>query len=416
MAASKALIFSLLAASLIIKTASAAEIDIQPDDGDADGGSRASSLGPIFSRLGFQEMSAMAPFMYSSGSHTNIGSAWPGPFTIFAPSDSSIDACSSCSLPLLLQEHTVPGLYNFKYLQSLPFGSRIQTLIHNRCLTVTKSYVGEDEIGKVFVGGVEITRPDLHNDGYFVIHGLDGYVSHLSPLSCDVEKTTSLSFDFAPEGSVYSGDNGAQPQPQSPGEDNNGGASPTPVMRVMLDDATLRLRSSGFSTLALALKIRYEELQRLQSMTIFALSDVAIFRLGHSYVQNLGFYIAPNSLITEEILTSYPKETEIQTMEPGNNLVITSTLSDGDELMINYVAVRALGFISNLNIVIHQISEPFRHVGSRSSVEELRGRIEGSAAMDYKRWSDEYGDYGFEQAPLSSDYQSVPVFDDYHGL
>uniref|UniRef100_A0A7N0UDP0 FAS1 domain-containing protein n=1 Tax=Kalanchoe fedtschenkoi TaxID=63787 RepID=A0A7N0UDP0_KALFE len=426
MAASRALIHPFLAATFVLlfasNSSSSVAIGNEAGDRNADGRGGASSLASIFSLLGFQEMSAAAPFMYESGGQTNIASAWPGPFTIFAPSDSSIDACSSCSLPLLLQEHTVPGLYTFKYLQSLPFGSRIQSLIHSRCLTVTKSYDATGGGGwngneKVFIGGVEVTRPDLHNDGYFVIHGLDGYVSHLSPLSCDVEKITSLSFGSAPEGSSY-GSVGAPLQPQlQPPVDDNGGTSATTVMRVMLDDATLRLRSSGFSTLALALRIRYEEFQqRLQSMTIFALNDMAIFRLGHGYVQNLGFHIAPNRLLTGEELMSYPEETEIQTMEPGRNLVITSAGSDGDTLKINYVAVKALGFISNLNIVVHQIHAPFGHVGFNSSVEELRGRLEGSAAVDFKRWSDEHGDYGFEQAPVITDYDPVPELDDYRGL
>ncbi|RYQ94666.1 hypothetical protein Ahy_B08g089608 [Arachis hypogaea] len=44
--------------------------------------------------------------------------------------------------------------------------------------------------------GVEITQPDLFNNGMMVIHGLQGFIA---PFSCDVERMTSLSFPFHPD-------------------------------------------------------------------------------------------------------------------------------------------------------------------------------------------------------------------------
>lgn len=140
---------------------------------------------PILSSLGFHGFSAAAPFLSNA-------TTWRGPATIFAPSDSSL---STCSIPLLLREHTLPGLFPLPYLLTLPFATRIETLSPGKCLTITSSThnnATSSQPQEVFVSGVKITRPDLYNDGVVAVHGLQGFISHLSPYSCDANKMTSL--------------------------------------------------------------------------------------------------------------------------------------------------------------------------------------------------------------------------------
>ena len=54
----------------------------------------------------------------------------------------------------------------------------------------------------VFIGGVEITQPDLFNNKMVVVHGLQGLVSMLPLFSCNLKKMTSLSFLFYPDHTV----------------------------------------------------------------------------------------------------------------------------------------------------------------------------------------------------------------------
>ncbi|RYR36496.1 hypothetical protein Ahy_A09g041458 [Arachis hypogaea] len=91
------------------------------------------------------------------------------PETIFAPSDASLRTCFSFSFPNLLREHIVPGLFTIDYMRRLSFGTKIETLSPGRCITVTSDSVNRKTSttasAKVFFGGVEITQPDLFNNG-----------------------------------------------------------------------------------------------------------------------------------------------------------------------------------------------------------------------------------------------------------
>ncbi|QCE15929.1 hypothetical protein DEO72_LG11g2942 [Vigna unguiculata] len=92
-------------------------------------------LPPILSHLGFHELATAAPSL--SDAATTASSAWNVPSTIFAPSDASLRTCISCSVPNLLREHIVLGLFTIDYLQKLAFGIKIETLSAGRCITVT---------------------------------------------------------------------------------------------------------------------------------------------------------------------------------------------------------------------------------------------------------------------------------------
>lgn len=141
-------------------------------------------------------------------------------------------------------------------MRRLAFGTKIETLSPGRCITLTSDSVNRKTSttasAKVFIGGVEITQPDLFNNGMVVIHGLQGFISPLSPFSCDVERMTSLSFPFHPD--HHSGQH----------IQTSGSVQPA-IMRLMLRDAMLRLRNNGFSILALAMKVKYAELVTLNN-------------------------------------------------------------------------------------------------------------------------------------------------------
>ncbi|XP_047306389.1 fasciclin-like arabinogalactan protein 21 [Impatiens glandulifera] len=335
-----------------------------------------SLFGPILADLGFHGFAAAA----ASISNSNV---WRGPITVFAVTDPSLFTCASCSVSLLLHEHTVPGLYSFHYLSSLTFGTKIETLAPGRCLTITST----NNSSRIFIGGVEITHPDLFNNGLVAIHGLQGYVSHLSPFSCSVERMTSLSF-FSPPPQVE-----------------------TFVMRQMLRDAMLRLRISGYTVLAIALRVKYAELVDFSSFTVFALDDLSVFTSGQSFVSDFRFHVVPNRLLLAEDLEQLPAGTVLTTMHSGHNLVVTTGGGGGPliPMRINYVKVEMPNLLYNLKIAIHGISVPLQNVNQTAALELIQ-----------------HGRQGFDEPVLNSQRSHQPSMnsrihwtseiDDHHGL
>ncbi|KAL0371299.1 UNVERIFIED_CONTAM: hypothetical protein Sangu_0448000 [Sesamum angustifolium] len=181
MATANLLLFLVLIIAFIFTTATAALAPSLPPS------TTTSLVAAILSTLGFQDLAAAAAAI-------NLSAAIPA--TIFAPTDFSLLTCPSCSVPLLLQEHSLPGLYPIQFLRTLDFGTKIESLATNRCLTITASSSGFPTTRKVFINGVEITKPDLFYNGLLIIHGIQGFVSHLSPFSC--RSTTSLDLPEQP--------------------------------------------------------------------------------------------------------------------------------------------------------------------------------------------------------------------------
>ncbi|KAK1423400.1 hypothetical protein QVD17_18702 [Tagetes erecta] len=297
----------------------------------------------ILANLGFQELAMAVPSLSDDSSFTT----WNGPTTLFAPTDASIKSCSSCSVLRLLREHIVPGLFSHDYLRKLAFGTKIETMDPGRCITVTSS-TDADNYTKMFIGGVEITRPDLFNNGLVVVHGLQGYVAPLSPFSCNVERMTSLSFPTQIDNRQSVSQQSVQ--------------SPTYIMRLMLRDAMLRLRNSGFSILALALKLKSIELMNLQNITVFALDDASIFSGSHSYVNNVRFHIIPNRLLPISDLEKISSGTILPTLEPGQSIMVTTASGVFTPMRINYVRIKVPDVMRNLKIVVHSIYLPFPHL------------------------------------------------------
>ncbi|CAA0830910.1 Unknown protein [Striga hermonthica] len=339
----------------------------------------------ILSTLGYQELSTAAV-------SANLSATTP--ITIFAPSDASLLSCPSCSLPVLLQELSIPGLYPHHFLRTLTFGTKIETLAPNRCLTITNS--NKDD--KVFVNGVQISSPDTFNNGLVVIHGLQGFVSHLSPLSCLVERMTSLSF---PSPSLSAGTSAVTPS--------------LVLMRLMLKDAIIRLRATGYNVVSLALRVKYMELSDLKSMTIFALDDMSIFSGGgNSYLSNFRYHVVPNKRLTAAELVSLPLATSLPTMDVGNTLVVTTAGGGGPlaPMRINYVKIATIDLVHNSRIVIHGISSPFPHMLHHQAYVESTAEIQRSMC-DHFDWISEIRAVGAE---VPAGLKTVDVEDHRDGL
>ncbi|KAL8266228.1 hypothetical protein R6Q59_003572 [Mikania micrantha] len=327
-----------------VTTPSLQDLALSPSSHDIhDSFAPTSIFEPILANLGFHELAMAVPSLSDDSAFTT----WNGPTTLFAPTDASIQSCSSCSVVRLLREHIVPGLFSHDYLRKLTFGTKIETMDPGRCITVTSS-TDVNNYTKIFIGGVEITRPDLFNNGLIVVHGLQGYVAPLSPFSCNVERMTSLSFPVQTDNRQ----NVAQQSLQYPAY----------IMRLMLRDAMLRLRNSGFNIIALAMKMKSVELLNLQNMTVFALDDVSIFSGSHSYVNNIRFHIIPNRLLTISDLEKISSGTLLPTLEPGQSLMVTTTAGDFTPMRINYVRIKVPDVMRNLKIVVHSIYLPFPHL------------------------------------------------------
>ncbi|KAL9681123.1 hypothetical protein QQ045_012904 [Rhodiola kirilowii] len=357
-------------------------------------------VAPVLTHLGFHEIASSVPSLAAEAASNPAAATWSGPFTIFAPSDSSVRSCPTCSIPRLLQEHIVPGVFTMQYLKKFAFGTKVETIVPGRCVTITSAVNNS----RIFVGGVEITRPDLFNNGLFVVHGLEGYVAHLSPLSCNVERMTSLSF--------------AHP---TPAERTYYSAVPQmAVMRLMLTDAMLRLRISGFNILALALKVKFPELVQLQNMTVFTLDDISIFSGGQAYVSSVRFHIVPNQLLSFADLEKLPVGTVLPTLEQGQSLVVTTPGGGVAPMRINYVRIKHPDVMHNLRIVIHELFLPFPRI--RSTTPTL-----GFGGTGFAAYPEFTGVGGFDAA-LGSKPAEVPVMtphikpaaeidvEDHHGL
>ncbi|PON65286.1 FAS1 domain containing protein [Parasponia andersonii] len=382
-------------------------------------------LPQILSQLGYHELATAAPSLSTDSSPA----AWIGPFTVFAPPEEALHSCLSCSVPSLLREHIVPGLFNIDYLRNLAFGTKIETLSSGRCITVTSEPSSPFEsnetasFSKIFIGGLEITQPDLFNNGLVIVHGLQGFISPLSPLSCDVERMTTFTFNPDQNRGGLGGAAGQQRlhpflQPV--------------ITRLMLREAMLRLRNNGFGILSLAMKVKYAELVNLSNMTIFALDDISIFSGSQSYISNVRFHIVPNIYLTFADLEKLPLGMPLPTLEQGQALVITTAGGGGSTtapMRINYVRIKVPEVIRNLKIVVHGLFLPFPHIHPAAAVyDEILGGGGGSDMASARLVSDRlagqgaagtcyplFGDGACVQAAMPPVKPTVEI-EDHHGL
>lgn len=140
------------------------------------------------------------------------------------------------------------------------------------------------------------------------------------------------------------------------------------LMPLMLKDAMLKLRTTGYSVLALAMRDKYTELLNLRSLTLFALDDGSIFTGGPNYVSDLMFHIVQNRRLLAADLENLPVNTALPTMEPGQNLVVTTAGGGGPlaPMRINYVKIKCGDLVFNSRIAVHGLSMPFRRINNNA--------------------------------------------------
>jgi len=167
------------------------------------------------------------------------------------------------------------------------------------------------------------------------------------------------------------------------------------LMRMMLADAMIRLRTGGYSILALALRIKYPAIVTLNNMTIFALDDSAIFHGGSAYVHDVKFHIVPNCLLKLADLEALPATTVLPTLLPGETLTVTTASGGGvlSPMRINYVRIKSPDLLYNLKIVVHGLTLPFSHLHQQATM-AVSGRS-GFSAIDT-----EFGPVDHDQVPL----------------
>lgn len=309
-------------------------------------------LEPILANLGFHELS-MAVFGLSGFPTV---ARWDGPTTLFAPSDASIESCFSCSVPRILAEHIVPGLFSFSDLQHLAaHGTIIETMNPGHCITFTSGGTAMvNNKTRVFIDGAEITQPDLFNNGLLIVHGLgDHLVSLRHPLSCSSAARSPSPPSLLPPPATAA-------------------TNPRLVMSLMLRDIMMRLRSSGFGVLALAIRERFEDLLALQNATLFAVEDRSVFSDPRNYAGNVWFHIVPNRFLEIGDLASLPVGFTLETMERGRNLVVTSSGKPSSALEINGVRVKIPEVVKNSRLVAHSVFLPFLQLRPRPSVDDDR--------------------------------------------
>lgn len=193
------------------------------------------------------------------------------------------------------------------------------------------------------------------------------------------------------------------------------------LIRLMLADAMIRLRTGGYSVLALALRVKYPELVSLQNMTIFALDDASIFHGGHAYVRDVKFHIVPNCLMKLADLEALPAATILPTLLPGETLTVTSPGGGGvlSPLRVNYVRIRSPDLMYNLKIVVHGLALPFPHLhrqafSGRSGFNPIGSEFETDDHDDHESLG-QIGQIVSPTAP-SPVIESTVEMDYHHGL
>ncbi|KAF7132760.1 hypothetical protein RHSIM_Rhsim09G0083000 [Rhododendron simsii] len=188
-------------------------------------------------------------------------------------------------------------------------------------------------------------------------------------------------------------------------------------MHLMLKDAMLRLRLSGYSIMAIALRVKYPYLVDLKSVTVFALNNASIFSDGgHEYVTSFRFHIVPDRLLMASDLERLPARTVLPTLNLGQELVVTTgggSVLFGGPVRINYVRIGRPDLMFNLKMVVHGLSIPFPYVNLTAVIGS--GQI-GQSGYDVAGWGvARNADVGNTLAPQFR-IEWTDEIEDHHGL
>ncbi|KAK3153995.1 hypothetical protein QOZ80_2BG0184460 [Eleusine coracana subsp. coracana] len=324
-----------------------------PVDASAEETSDNDLLGPqqlakVLTSLGYNEMASAAPLL--ADSPTVAG--WPGALTVFAAPDVLLQAsCPGCSRRRLLLEHIALGYFPFSELAAMPT-VKLPTASIGFCLNVAAD-TGPFAIHHVnlYVDGVEISHPELYNDGRYVVHGLRSFIPPLSHTSCSESEADEHNHHHHRRHHLT-----ARSAATS-------AATAASIVRIMIRDAISRLRDGGFGFVSLAMRVKFAELEKMSNMTVFALDDQAIFSGGgHDYVSSVRFHIVPEHRLTRADLLQLRPGIKLPTLAgEDHKLVITrgGAGSGSDEVRINYIPVKEPDVVVNSRVAVHGIYVPF---------------------------------------------------------
>ncbi|KAJ1298090.1 hypothetical protein BS78_01G426800 [Paspalum vaginatum] len=315
-------------------------------------------LAKVLSSLGYNEMASAAMLLAES---TSIAT-WPGAITIFAAPDVFLQAsCPGCSRRHLLLDHMALGYFPYAELAAAPT-VKLPSASVGFCLdVVAKRGPFSVHHASLYVDGVEVSHPELYDDGRYVVHGLHGFVPPLSHVSCVEGSHHHHQVDHSHRHHHLSARSAT----------TTSAATAASVVRIMIRDAISRLHDSGFGFVALAMRVKFAELEKLSNLTVFALDDQAIFRGGgHGYVTAVRFHIIPGHRLTRADLLRLRPGTVLPTLAgEEHNLVITHGAGSAtDEVRINYIPVKEPDSVINSRVAVHGIYVPFPRLHLAASV------------------------------------------------
>ncbi|XBH89266.1 hypothetical protein VPH35_081207 [Triticum aestivum] len=264
-------------------------------------------LARVLTSLGYNEMASEAPLLAR------------------AP---PLASCPMCSRRHLLQQHIAMGYYPYSDLAAAAT-MKIPSASVGFCIKVaTERGPFGIHYARIYADGVELSHPELYNDGRYVVHGLHGF---LRPL-------THSCFD-GPHHHHLTGRSAAA-----------SAATAASVVRIMIRDAMAR----------------FAELEKFANLTLFTLDDPAIFvGGGHDYVSAVRFHIVPNHRLTRADLHRLRPGTVLPTLAgEGQSLVVThyatdSASSNSNDVRINYIPIKEPDVVVNSRIAVHGVYVPF---------------------------------------------------------
>ncbi|CAN6278389.1 unnamed protein product [Urochloa humidicola] len=337
-------------------------------------------LAKVLTSLGYNEMASAATLVADS---PYVGT-WPGAITVFAAPDFFLQAaCPGCSRRRLLLDHMALGYFPYAELTAAP-AVKLPSASVGFCLDVTAEH-GPFSVhhASLYIDGVEISHPELYDDGRYVVHGLGGIIPPLSHASC----TEGAHHHHHHQ--VQAHHHGRRHHHLSARSAAASAATAASIVRIMIRDAISRLRDGGFGFVALAMRVKFPELEKLANLTVFALDDQAIFTGGgHGYVSAVRFHIVPGLRLTRADLLSLPPGAILPTLAgEDQKLVITRGAGSAtdDEVRINYIPVKKPDVVINSRVAVHGIYVPFPrlHLANLAASVAVASAIQVNSSCDF---------------------------------
>ncbi|KAB5516569.1 hypothetical protein DKX38_027217 [Salix brachista] len=286
--------------------------------------------------------------------------------TIFAPLDIAFARVGQLSA-LDLQYHISPLRLSGDYLSSLPFGTKIPTLLPNHSLTVTTSLGYFD--GKLSINGISIEESALVDFGSLIIFGMGEF------FSSSLEISPNLTPAPSPSPVTSLGDT-SQNEPSGMDAD-------------YLGQASHLLMSRGYSIMGTFLDVQLFGIKNKTRLTIFAPVDQAM----EEYAKNASDY---SSIFRHHVVPGLFPRQDLEGFNDGTSLptffrgfMINLTRS-GDVLVLNGVPLIFPDMYQSDWLVIHGLNQllmpPIKEELVGESFSELDGGEDKPDVLDF----DEY--------------------------